>query len=141
MKCANAQMYGSANQDQGCFSTAIVWDVSTLIKIPDEIASEHAGPLMCGGTTVWGPLYEHGMRAGDRIGIVGFGGLGHMAIQFVAKMGMEAVVFSRTDSKKEEAFRFGASEFHTTKDVKEFKEVKPIDHLLITTSVLPDLTL
>jgi D-arabinose 1-dehydrogenase-like Zn-dependent alcohol dehydrogenase len=96
---------------------------------------------MCGGMTVWGPLYEHGMRAGDRIGIVGFGGLGHLAIQFVAKMGMEAVVFSRTDSKKSEAFGFGASEFHATKGVKDFKGVKPIDHLLITTSVLPDLTL
>ena len=66
---------------------------------------------------------------------------GHLAIQFVSKMGMEAVVFSSTDSKREEAFKFGASEFHVTKGVKKFEGIKPVDHLLITTNVLPDFSL
>ena len=66
---------GSANFDQGGFGTAVSWDVRTLFKIPDEISSEAAGPLMCGGATVWGPLYENGFKAGDRIGIIGIGGL------------------------------------------------------------------
>ncbi len=78
MKCENALQFGSGpdNLDQGCFGTAIAWDVTALIKIPEGIASEHAGPLMCGGGTVWGPLYENGARPGDRVGIVGIGGLG-----------------------------------------------------------------
>ncbi|KIW26622.1 uncharacterized protein PV07_06441 [Cladophialophora immunda] len=140
-KCQNSEQFGTANLDQGCFGTGVAWDVSALFKIPDEIASESAGPLMCGGATVWGPLYEHGFKAGDRIGIIGIGGLGHLAIQFASKMGMEAVVFSGTESKKEEAFRFGAREFYATKGVTKFEGIEPVDCLLITTSVLPDLSL
>jgi D-arabinose 1-dehydrogenase-like Zn-dependent alcohol dehydrogenase len=89
-------------------------------------------------TAVWGPLYENDFKAGARIGIVGIGGLGHLAIQMVSKMGMEAVVFSGTESKKEEAIGFGATEFHATKGVEKFEGIKPLDCLLITTSVLPD---
>ncbi|EXJ75524.1 uncharacterized protein A1O5_00030 [Cladophialophora psammophila CBS 110553] len=140
-KCLNNEQFGTANLDQGCFGTGVAWDVSTLFKIPDEISSESAGPLMCGGATVWGPLYKHGFKAGDRIGIIGVGGLGHLAIQFASKMGREAVVFSGTEFKKEEAFQFGAKEFYATKGVTKFEGIEPVDCLLITTSVLPDLSL
>lgn len=109
------------------------------MKIPDEIESEYAGPLMCGGASVWGPLFEHGFRAGDRIGVLGVGGLGHLAIQFGSKMGFDIVVFSGTESKREEALGFGAVEFHLTKDVTKFESIPPINHLLITTSFLPDM--
>ena len=119
----------------------MVRDVSWLVRIPDGLSSEAAGPLTCGGITVWQPLYEHGLRAGDRVGVIGVGGLGHLAIQFAAKMGMEVVVFSTTDSKRDEAMEFGAAEFHATKGLTEFKDVHKIDHLLITTSVLPDFKL
>ncbi|ETI22917.1 hypothetical protein G647_04711 [Cladophialophora carrionii CBS 160.54] len=146
-KCQNSARFGIANLDQGCFGSGVAWDVSALFKIPDEISSESAGPLMCGGATVWGPLYEHGFKPGDRIGIIGhntslgIGGLGHLAIQMASKMGMEAVVFSGTESKKEEAFQLGASDFYATKGVTKFEGVEPVDSLLITTSVLPDLAL
>lgn len=93
---------------------------------------------MCGGATVWGALSVYNVRSTDRVGVVGIGGLGHLAIQFAAKMGCEVVVFSGTESKKEEAFKFGATEFHTTKGVKEFKGIKKLNHLLITTSIQPD---
>ena len=112
-----------------------------LTKIPDAISSEQAGPLMCGGVTVWGPLVHEGLVAGDRIGVVGIGGLGHLAIQFASKLGYEVVVFSSTESKKEEAFKFGATEFHTTAGVTKFEGIKPVDHLLITTSMVPDFAL
>ena len=81
IKCQNfPNQFGTGNLDLGCFGSAIAWDVTCLFKIPEGIASEHAGPLMCGGATVWGPLYEHGIRAGERIGIVGIGGLGQQNI-------------------------------------------------------------
>ena len=86
-------------------------------------------------------MYEHGLKAGDRIGIVGVGGLGHLAIMFANKMGMEAVVFSGTESKKQEAIEFGASEFYTTKGVTKFEGIEPVDCLLVTTAVLPELSL
>ncbi|KAK4941840.1 hypothetical protein LTR10_018316 [Elasticomyces elasticus] len=140
-KCQNSEQFGTANLDEGCFGTGIAWDVSALFKIPDEIDSASAGPLMCAGATVWGPIYENRFRAGDRIGIVGVGGLGHLAIQFAHKMGMDAVVFSGTESKKEEAFKLGATEFHATKGATTLQGIEPVDCLLITTSVLPDLSL
>jgi D-arabinose 1-dehydrogenase-like Zn-dependent alcohol dehydrogenase len=96
---------------------------------------------MCGGATVWGALKQYNVTATDRVGILGIGGLGHMAIQFASKMGCDVVVFSGTESKREEAMGFGASEFHATKDNPELKGIKPIDRLVITTSQQPDFDL
>ena len=140
-QCVNSTSFGTADWDQGCFGTAIAWDVSALFKIPDEIASEYAGPLMCAGATVWSPLYDAGLRAGDRVGVIGIGGLGHLAIQFASKMGMEVVVFSSTESKKQKALDFGASEFHVTSGVEKLEDMAKLDALLITTNANPDLSL
>ena len=114
--------------------------MSALFKVPDAIPSEDAGPLMCGGATVFTPLYDSGVRPGDRVGIIGVGGLGHLAIQFASKMGMDAVVFSSTASKKDEAKRFGAAEFYTADDLAKPEGIEKVDILLITSSVLPDLS-
>ena len=130
-------MYGSAELDQGSLATYAVWKADFLFAIPDAIKSEFAAPLMCGGATVFNVLQLHGVKSTDRVGIIGIGGLGHLAIQFAAAMGCEVVVFSGTDSKKEEASRLGAKEFYATKGLKELK-LKPIDHLLVTTSAQPD---
>lgn len=140
-QCLNSTYFGTSDWDQGCFGTAVAWDVSALFKVPEEIASEDAGPLMCGGATVWRPLYEAGIRPGDRVGIIGIGGLGHLAIQFASKMGMEVVVFSSTESKRQEAIGFGASEFHVTRGMEKLEGVKKVDALLITTNANPDLSL
>lgn len=91
---------------------------------------------MCGGATVYNVLRL--AKATDVVGVIGVGGLGHLAIQFAAKMGCEVVVFSSTDSKKSEATKLGASDFIATKDVKELKVSRPIDHLVVTTSRQPD---
>ncbi|PCH06353.1 Polyketide synthase, enoylreductase [Penicillium occitanis (nom. inval.)] len=139
--CLNRTFYGTANGDQGCFGTALAWDISALYKIPDTISSEDAGPLLCGGATVWSPLYDSNVKPGDRVGIIGIGGLGHMAIQFASKMGLEVVVFSGTESKKQEALAFGASEFHATNNKESWDSIRPLDILLITTSVNPKMSL
>jgi D-arabinose 1-dehydrogenase-like Zn-dependent alcohol dehydrogenase len=90
------------------------------------------------GATVFNALQMYGAKSTDRVGVIGVGGLGHLAIQFAAKMGCEVVVFSGTDSKKEEAMKLGAGEFYATKGVKELKITKPINHLLVTASAQPD---
>lgn len=131
-ECPNSTAFGSADTDQGCFGTAVAWDVSALFKIPDEIASEDAGPLICGGATVWSPLYTAGLRAGDRVGIVGVGGLGHLAIQFASKMGLDAVVFSSSADKRDKAIEFGASEFHVTSGTDSLNSEAKVDMLLVT---------
>ncbi|KAK5651613.1 hypothetical protein OQA88_11886 [Cercophora sp. LCS_1] len=138
-QCINKEEFGTANHDQGCFGSALAWDVSCLFKVPDEIESEYAGPLMCGGATVWSPLYNFGIKPGSRVGIVGVGGLGHLGIQFAAKMGMEVVAFSGSENKKQQAMELGASEFHVAKGPGGLDKVGEISELLITASVLLDM--
>jgi D-arabinose 1-dehydrogenase-like Zn-dependent alcohol dehydrogenase len=131
-------MYGYADLDQGSLSHYAIWKADYIFAIPEGISLEHAAPLMCGGATVFNALQSFGTKPTDRVGVIGIGGLGHLAIQFAAKMGCEVVVFSSTDSKKEEAMRLGATEFVATKGAKELAVSRPIDQLLVTTSVQPD---
>jgi len=130
-------MYGYADRDQGSFASAGVWKADFLFKIPDSIPREFAAPLMCGGATVFNALTQFGAKTTDRVGVIGIGGLGHLAIQMANKMGMDVCVFSSTDSKKEEALSLGASEFIATKGLKLFDLSRPIDHLIVTTSFQP----
>lgn len=134
--CPERAMYGYADKDQGSFASHAVWKADYIFRIPDSIPREYAAPLMCGGATVFNALTS--ARPTDVIGVIGIGGLGHLAIAFAAKMGCEVVVFSSTGSKKVEAMRLGASEFIATKGVKDLKVSKPIDILLVTTSQQPD---
>jgi len=93
---------------------------------------------MCGGATVFHVLRSFGIGCTDRVGVVGVGGLGHLAIQFASKMGCEVVVFSATESKKEEAMKLGATQFIATQGQDKFDIGKPLNHLLVTTSVPPE---
>lgn len=122
----------------GSMASHAVWREDFLFQIPEAISSEHAAPLQCGGITVYTALMQYPVIAGQRVGVVGIGGLGHLAIQFAAKMGCEVVVFSGSDSKKDEAKKLGATEFHAMKGVKELKLERGIDRLLVTTASPPD---
>jgi len=84
------------------------------------------------------PLLRRGVKEGDRIGVVGIGGLGHLTIQFASKMGGEVVVFSSTENKREEALALGAKEFYVINELETKKPEKDIDVLLVTTSKHPD---
>ncbi|KAJ5965011.1 uncharacterized protein N7479_004887 [Penicillium vulpinum] len=136
--CPERKMYGVDDLDQGSFGTHAVWREAFLFKIPDNLSNEDAGPLMCGGSTVFNVLHMAQVRPTARVGIVGVGGLGHLAIQFAAKMGCQVVAFSGTDNKKDEAMKLGAGEFYVTSGVKELKVKAPIDNLIVTTSAQPD---
>lgn len=129
-------MFGYANLDQGSFAHYSIWKADYIFAIPDSIPREFAAPLMCGGATVFNVLKF--AKSTDRVGVIGVGGLGHLAIQFAAKMGCEVTVFSSTDSKKDEAMMLGATEFIATKGVSELAVSRPIDQLLVTTSVQPN---
>ena len=102
------------------------------------MSSEDAAPLMCAGATVFNALNANNVKAYHRVGVLGIGGLGHLAIQFAAKMGCEVVVFSSTTSKKAEALEFGAREFHSVTELGKGENIRPIDHLLVTSHSLPD---
>lgn len=141
--CPQRKMYGQADLDQGSFASHAVWKESFLFKIPDNMTSEDAAPLQCGGITVYNALMQDPVKPGARVGVIGVGGLGHLAIQFAAKMGCEVVVFSGTNSKKDEAEKLGAKEFYAMKDVKELRLEgnRGIDRLLVTASAQVDWSL
>ncbi len=99
----------------GGFSTHLRTDSRYLFKIPEGYEEKYVGPLMCGGLTVAAPLYEYAGESWNlkdrRIGIVGIGGLGHMAIQFAAKMGAETFAVSRGTGKRSFCEALGATGF------------------------------
>lgn len=123
------------SRNNGTFADYYIGIETYLHKIPDTMSSEHAAPLQCAGATVYSALVDN-VKPGQRVGIVGIGGLGHLAIQFAAKMGSEVVVFSSTADKEKEAREFGASEFYLSEEPS--KVVKPVDVLIFAGSAYPD---
>jgi len=106
-----------------------------LYTIPPSILSEHAAPLQCAGATVYAALISS-TQPGDRVAILGIGGLGHLAIQFSAKLGFETIVFSTSAQKEPEARSFGASEFYLLNELEKIK--KPINVLIVAGARYPD---
>ncbi|KAL1748596.1 chaperonin 10-like protein [Schizophyllum fasciatum] len=134
MYCPDGDTYGNKSLDTGSLASHAVIRESFLFKIPDNLELSDAAPMMCAGATVFEALSRYGVRSTDRIGVIGVGGLGHLAIQFAAKMGCEVVVFSGTDNKREEAMAMGATEFYAVKDVSELAVERKIHCLLVTGS-------
>ncbi len=103
--------------------------------IPDAIASKDAGPLLGAGATVFTPLLRHGVRATDRVAVVGIGGLGHLAVQFLSKWGCEVTAISSSHDKDEPARGFGASHVLATRGTDELKAAAgSFDFILNTVS-------
>ncbi|CAI7665898.1 unnamed protein product [Penicillium bialowiezense] len=136
--CENKKEYGTHDHDLGSFGEGVVWDADCVIPIPDGYDSADAAPLMCAGATVWTVLSEYGVKATDRVAIMGVGGLGHLAIKLASAMGCHVVVLSSSESKREEAFNFGASEYHVFKAGEEIPNFKPVNHLLLCGSASVD---
>ncbi|OWP06793.1 hypothetical protein B2J93_8850 [Marssonina coronariae] len=136
--CPERAMYGYKDLDQGSFAYYAVWKADYIFKLPDSIPRQYAAPLNCGGATVFNALRSFNVDSLSRVGIIGIGGLGHLAIQFASKMGCHVTVFSGTNSKRDEALILGANEFVATKGVESLKVSDKIDQLLICTSFMPD---
>lgn len=134
MHCLNGgRFYEGTDFDQGSFASHAVWPETLVHRVPAALTDAEAAPLFCAGQTVFMPLLRH-VTPGDRVGVVGIGGLGHLAIQFASKWGCEVVAFSGSERKKAEAFSLGATEFVLGNDLKLEKK---LDHLFVTTSKHP----
>lgn len=97
----------------GGYATEVCADGRFAVPIPDALPSEYAAPLLCAGITVFAPLHRAGLKSNSRVGVVGLGGLGHLAVQYAKAMGSAVTVFSTTAAKAEEAHRIGADRFVT----------------------------
>ncbi|ORY74346.1 NADP-dependent alcohol dehydrogenase [Protomyces lactucae-debilis] len=132
--CAKRSMYGYADKDLGGFSTGGVVREDYLFKVPDSISPAHASVLSCGGVTVFSAMYNNNIKPTDRVGVVGLGGLGHLALKTAHAWGCHVTAFSRTNDKEEEARSFGAHEFVTTKGKETLSVENKLDFLLVTVS-------
>ena len=104
-----------------------------VVPIPDALDSEQAAPLLCGGITVYNPLRLNGVNPSSRVGVVGIGGLGHLAIQFARVFGAEVTAFSTSPAKEEEARALGAHQFVNSLESKNMKDaVGSLDFILTT---------
>ena len=101
--------------------------------IPEALDSGKTGPLLCGGTTVFVPFLIHNVPPTARVGIIGIGGLGHMALQFANKWGCEVHAFTTSDSKEAEARKLGAHYVHNTRQDGALKKITGSLDLIIST--------
>jgi uncharacterized zinc-type alcohol dehydrogenase-like protein len=124
----------------GGYSAQIVVDESYLLRMPPNIPPDRAAPLLCAGITTYSPLKRWQVKAGDRIAVVGLGGLGHMGVKLASAMGAVVTVFSSSERKRADAIRLGASGFADSTDAGAFRTYqRHFDFILNTVSATIDL--
>ncbi len=129
-----AQSEGTCVHRHGGYANCVRANSRFVIPIPEALASENAAPLLCGGITVYTPLRTHGVNPASRVGVVGIGGLGHLAIQFARAFGAEVTAFSTSTSKEEEARTLGAHHFVNSLDSKAMKEMAGSQDFILNTA-------
>lgn len=115
--CATAQ--ATIVGHHGGFADKVRAAANSVIPIPDGIDLESAGPLFCGGVTVFNPLVQFGVKPTDRVAVIGIGGLGHMALKFLNAWGCEVTAFTSSAAKKAEALSLGAHHTLNSRDQNE----------------------
>lgn len=119
----------------GGFANRVRAHWAWAIALPDSLEPSLAGPLLCAGSTVFSPLLEFAVKPTDRIGVVGIGGLGHLALRFLNAWGCEVTAFTSSPSKQEEAQRLGAHKVVASTDGQAMKAIAgSLDFLLVTAS-------
>jgi propanol-preferring alcohol dehydrogenase len=115
INCENAQITGISHD--GGYAEYVVVPSEAVARIPNELKATEAGPLLCAGVTTYNALRNSPARPGDTVAVQGIGGLGHLAIQFAARMGFRTVALSHGADKEELARTLGAHEYVDTKRV------------------------
>ncbi|KAI9472327.1 MAG: chaperonin 10-like protein [Benjaminiella poitrasii] len=104
-----------------------------VFKIPCSMTNEMAACFFCAGVTTYAPLRRSRVKAGDRVGVIGIGGLGHFAIQWIRAMGAEVVALSHSDRKREDAMELGCDDYIVTHDVATMKKnANTLTHIICT---------
>lgn len=112
INCERAQITGISYD--GGYAEYVVVPHEAAARIPEKLDAAEAAPLLCAGVTTYNSLRNSGARAGDTVAVVGIGGLGHLAVQYAARMGLRTVALSRGKDKEELARKLGAHEFVDT---------------------------
>ena len=123
----------------GGFADKVRGHWSWTVPLPKGIDLAKAGPLLCGGITVFNPIILAGVRPTDKVGVIGIGGLGHMALKFLNKWGCEVVAFSSNPDKKAQILKMGATKVVNSRDPKALESIAgTLNFILNTTNVTLD---
>lgn len=126
-------------EHHGGFADKVRADASSVIVIPDGIDLESAGPLLCGGITVFNPLVQFDVKSTDKVAVIGIGGLGHIALQFLNAWGCEVTAFTSSESKRQEALTLGAHKTLNSRDEGEIEAAaSSFDFIISTVNVKLD---
>ena len=106
----------------GGYSESIVVDEHFVLRLPPNLDLAGAAPLLCAGITTYSPMHHWGVTKGKKVGVVGLGGLGHMAVKFAHALGAHVVVLTHSPGKKEDALRLGADEVVVSSNADEMKK-------------------
>ena len=144
--CENGhtQTYNSYSQDkntitQGGYSSHIVVTQHFVLNVSDKLPLANVAPLLCAGITTYSPLKHWKVKKGNKLAVLGLGGLGHMAVKIASSMGAEVTVLSRSKGKEKDAERLGASHFKITYDPTNMKNLAgSFDFLIDTVSAAHD---
>lgn len=120
---------------KGGYSDHIVVKEKFVLKMPENLELAKAAPLLCAGITTYSPLKHWNVKQGDVVGVIGLGGLGHMAVKLAKSMGAHVVVFTTSPNKKDDALKMGANEVIISKNADEMqKQEKRINFIIDTVS-------
>ena len=124
----------------GGYSDNVVVSERFVVRIPEKLDPAAAAPLLCAGITTYSPLLHYGVKKGDKVGVVGMGGLGHMGVKIAKALGAEVTIFTRSQSKVTEAKKQGADHVVISTDEQQMKDAAgTFDFLLDTVPVQHDL--
>jgi uncharacterized zinc-type alcohol dehydrogenase-like protein len=126
----------------GGYSKSIVVDENFVLSVPPSLDLAASAPLLCAGITTYSPLRRFKVRKGQKVGIIGLGGLGHMAVKFANAFGAQVAVFTRSKSKEQDAKRLGAHEIIISTDLSDMKKhMTSFDFILDTVSAQHDINI
>lgn len=103
----------------GGYAQSVIVDQHFVVSIPQHLPLAAVAPMLCAGVTVWSPLRHFNVKPCDRVGVVGLGGLGHMAVKLASAMGAEVTLFTTSPEKGEDAQRLGASRVVVSRDAEQ----------------------
>ena len=124
---------GTGNNTYGGYSNQVVVDEDFVLRVSDKLPLNEVAPLLCAGITTYSPLRRWKVGKGTKVGVVGLGGLGHMAVKFAASLGAEVTMLSTSPSKEADARRLGAHQFTLTTDPNQVQKLTGYLDLIIDT--------
>lgn len=118
---------------QGGYANNYVISENYAIKIPKNADMKRVAPLLCAGITTYSPIHFSNVKKGDKVAVAGFGGLGHMAVQYLVKLGAEVTIFDVTEEKRADAKRMGAIKYVNVRNPEELKGLSNQFDFIIST--------